>query len=72
MEMRYDSAADALYIRLSTAEVASSEEVDDGVVVDYDSRGNVVGIEILGVRSRKIDLNKIIEEPTSILPVAVG
>jgi uncharacterized protein YuzE len=43
----YDPEADAAYIYLADATVAESEEVADGVVLDFDDGGRVVGIEVL-------------------------
>ena len=52
MKVQYDPAADAMYIRLSDGIVADSDEVRDGVVLDYDASGRVLGIEVLGVSAR--------------------
>ncbi len=52
MKVKFDEAADALYLELSDADVIESEEVKDGVVFDYDKDGQVVGIEILKVKAR--------------------
>jgi uncharacterized protein YuzE len=71
MELRYDRDADAIYIRLNDASVARSEELEDGVIVDYDESGRVVGVEILNFSKRDIDAKKLITEPSSVLPVAV-
>ncbi len=46
MKVRYFPDTDTLYIEISEAPSEESEEVTDGVVVDYDSNGKVVGIEI--------------------------
>ena len=45
--IKYDPGADALYVKLKESKVADSEEVGEGVVVDYDDKGEVVGIELL-------------------------
>jgi uncharacterized protein YuzE len=37
---------------------ASSREISEGVVLDYDAEGNVVGIDIDNA-SRKVDLKEI-------------
>lgn len=58
--IRYDSDADALYIWVREGNVADSDEVSDGVIVDYDEDGNVLGIEILEFSKRKIDLNELV------------
>jgi uncharacterized protein YuzE len=50
--MRMDEAADALYIRFDEAPIVESEEVSDGVILDFDAGGRVVGFEMLGVRQR--------------------
>ncbi len=47
-----DPEADAAYIAVSGAQVARTEEVGDGILVDYDAEGRPVGIEILSVKSR--------------------
>ena len=45
MRVRIDQGADAVYLNLSDRAVSESEEVADGIVVDYDTEGRVVGIE---------------------------
>ena len=47
MKMSYDPQADALYIRLRKAKVDESDEIADGIIVDYDVSGKPVGIEFL-------------------------
>ncbi|WP_324718203.1 DUF2283 domain-containing protein [Carboxydochorda subterranea] len=47
-----DREADALYVRLSEAEIVESEEVAPGVIVDYDATGAVVALEVLKLASR--------------------
>ena len=42
----YDPDADAAYIRLSAEAVEESEEVSEGVVLDYDAEGRIVGLEV--------------------------
>jgi uncharacterized protein YuzE len=43
----YDKTADALYIRFAETAVVESEEVRPGVMIDLDSEGRIVGVEIL-------------------------
>lgn len=47
MKTTYDRDADALYIRFADAAVVESQEVRPGVVIDLDSQGRMVGLEIL-------------------------
>ena len=47
MRVRIDQAADAVYLNLTDRPIEGSEEVADGIVVDYDAQGRIVGVEIL-------------------------
>ena len=49
MKIEYDPAADALYVRLGEAKIIESEQVQPGVILDFDESGKVVGVEILSV-----------------------
>lgn len=49
MRTRYDSEADALYMRLADGPIVDSQEVNPGIVLDFDGDGRVVAIEILDV-----------------------
>lgn len=53
MNVRFDQDADALYIQLGDSRIIESEELQPGVILDFDDHGHVVGIEILYV-SRNI------------------
>ncbi len=50
IRMHYDQATDAAYLRFSASTVVESEEVAPGVVLDYDSDGRMVGMEVLDAR----------------------
>ncbi len=52
MRLKIDEAADALYFRLDESAIVESEEVESGVILDFDAQGRVVGIEILGIKGR--------------------
>ncbi len=52
MRLRLDYKNDALYFRLDESAIVESEEVEPGVILDYDANNNVVGIEILGLSKR--------------------
>ena len=53
MNIQYDKIADAVYMRMSKAAVAETVKLDDALMVDKDSEGNVVGLEILDASSRE-------------------
>lgn len=52
MDWRYDPEADAAYLKLEEAKVVESDETAQGVVVDYDADGRIVGIEVLNASRR--------------------
>jgi len=52
MKLRFDENADALYLRLDESRIVESEEVQPGIVLDFDEHNQVVGIEILRVKER--------------------
>lgn len=52
MKLKIDEQADALYLTLSEAPAAESEEVSPGIIMDYDDAGRVVGIEMLYLSRR--------------------
>ncbi|MGA8497354.1 MAG: DUF2283 domain-containing protein [Xanthobacteraceae bacterium] len=55
MRVRVDHAADAVYLNLTDRPIKDSAEVADGIVVDYDDAGRIVGIEILDASKRTDD-----------------
>ena len=55
MRVRVDHAADAVYLNLTDRAIKDSEEIADGIVVDYDDEGRIVGIEILDASKRTGD-----------------
>ena len=46
MKLNYYADTDSLYIDLSEQPSVESREISEGVVVDYDANGNLVGIDI--------------------------
>ena len=52
MRLRIDKESDALYFRLDETRIVESEEVQPGVILDYDKSDLVVGIEILNLSTR--------------------
>jgi uncharacterized protein YuzE len=55
MRVRVDHAADAVYVNLTDRPIKDSEEIADGIVLDYDGEGRIVGIEILDASKRTED-----------------
>ena len=52
MRIRVDQANDALYFRLDESAIVESEEVQPGIILDFNDKGRMVGIEILGIKER--------------------
>lgn len=46
MKVRYDLCGDIFYIEVFSGKVVEIVEIDDDFLVDYDEKGNIVGIEI--------------------------
>lgn len=52
MKLKIDEQSDALYLRLNDDAIVESEEVQPGVILDFDEQGRVVGVELLRVKER--------------------
>jgi uncharacterized protein YuzE len=48
----YDQEADAMYIKVNRGKYEVSEEIEEGIVLDFDKKGKIIGVEILNVRGR--------------------
>lgn len=47
MKFHYDKSKDAFSIRFDERSYRESDEVEPGVIFDYDRQGKLIGIEIL-------------------------
>jgi len=52
MKIRVDRENDVLYFRLDESRIVESEEIQPGVILDYDENDKVVGVEFLSISSR--------------------
>lgn len=68
MKIEYSKAADALYVYFKQSEVARSTEVEEGVVVDLDAEGHLIGIEILDA-SVRVGITELVNVSIENLPV---
>jgi uncharacterized protein YuzE len=46
MKLNYDQETDSLYIDLNARPSVDSREIQDGIVIDLDVNGRIVGIDI--------------------------
>ena len=58
MKLNYYRDTDSLYIDLNEHPTVESREVSEGIVLDYDAAGNLVGIDIDNA-SRKVHLKEL-------------
>lgn len=58
MIFEYSSDTDMLYIKLTDASSADSEEIAPGIVLDFDEQNQVVGVEIEDA-GKRIDLSRL-------------
>ncbi len=52
MKIEYDPEADALYIQIREADPDDNIDIEEGVTVDVDEHGHIVGVEILDASKR--------------------
>ena len=58
MKFNYYAETDSLYIELSVKESADSKEIAEGIIIDFDADGKIVGIDI-DHASKIVDLSKL-------------
>jgi uncharacterized protein YuzE len=61
MRLSYDRETDSLYIHLTERPASDANEVADGVVLDFDAEGALVGIDVQHA-SRVADLSRFLVE----------
>jgi len=58
MKLHYYPETDSLYIELKSEPGTETREIVEGLLVDFDANGDVVGLDI-DHASRKLDLSKV-------------
>ena len=71
MRLCYDKPEDALYIRFEESPYAESDEVEEGIVFDYDKKGKIIGIEILNA-SKKLSSSFRASLFRNKIPIKIG
>jgi uncharacterized protein YuzE len=56
--IKYDRQTDILRLRFGNTPIKESDEIEPGLIIDYDANGQIVGIELL-------DASEYISEPVS-------
>jgi len=52
VKIEYDKEVDAIYIRIQEKTVARTREIEEGVNLDFDDQGKVIGLEIIGATDK--------------------
>ena len=60
MRIKYDKEADVVYLRFREGKIAESDEIREGVIVDYDAKGVPLAIEILNAEEIMDDKPELI------------
>jgi uncharacterized protein YuzE len=71
MKFNYYPETDSLYISLSGKPSTDSQEVASGILLDFDSEGNLVGIDI-DHASKVVDLTRLEAEALPINSIALA
>jgi uncharacterized protein YuzE len=68
VRIEYSKEEDALYIHLRDVPVAESRDIAEGVTLDLDANGRIVGLEILDA-SEALGLGNLVNVSIENLPV---
>lgn len=68
MKIEYSKDVDALYIKLREAKIEDTIDIEEGVTVDLDGKGHIVGLEILDA-SEKLELSELVNISIENLPI---
>ncbi|MEK6842719.1 MAG: DUF2283 domain-containing protein [Nanoarchaeota archaeon] len=66
MKIKYDEESDVLYVRFKEGKIIESDEIKNGLIIDYDSEGNPIAIEILNAKNILTGKPEIIGDFSSI------
>ena len=68
MRIEYDKEVDALYILLTDAKPVNTKDIEEGVTIDLDENGHIVGIEILDA-TEKLGLESLMNVSIENMPI---
>jgi len=62
MKITYDNETDSIYIKFSDDPVVESEEKENGTIIDYNNKNEIVAVEILNVKtnSGEVDIPTVL------------
>lgn len=56
----YDAQVDAAYIKISGSRVEDSIEVNEGLIIDVNKKGQLLGIEVLNFSGTKLNISELL------------
>ncbi|MFT7150989.1 MAG: hypothetical protein ACI82Q_002864 [Nonlabens sp.] len=59
MKVKYDKEVDIMVLEFALGDIAESDEVNPGMIFDYDIAGNLLRVEILDASTKNISPNKV-------------
>ena len=62
MRVTYDESVNILYIRLREGDYDESDEVAEGIIVDFDKQGKPIAIEILDASALLGQIDRVMLE----------
>jgi len=72
MKVIDDTMTDTLTIILKDAEVVESDEEKEGIIIDYDVKGDVISLEILDAKTRVTQPMQMVYELAGQTGIAPG
>jgi len=67
MKIKFDKEANVIYVRFKEGKIAESDEIKDGLIIDYDEEGNPLAIEILNAKDIISERPEIIGDFSSLI-----
>lgn len=62
MKITYDPETDTLTVRLKEVHISESDELQQGIIADYDVKGEIVGLEIFDASERVTEPQNMVFE----------
>jgi len=71
MTINYDKLADAIYFKMSDGKVDKTIKMNDRLVADLDTNGNIIGIEMLDVCNQLGDVESLEKNVLEGIPLQI-
>lgn len=57
MKIIYDNETDSIYVQFTNDTVVESEEKENGTIVDYNIKDEIVAVEVLNVKTNPYEID---------------